>query len=75
MDDDTSKTPEDDLEFKNWREFRDLFASLSPSLDTDETIENNFKWESRYWEWRERVSNPYYKNLFGSKEPDDEEAT
>lgn len=64
----------EELEFNDWREFRDMFASLMPSMDVSETIENNFKWESRYWEWRERATNPYYKEFFESKEPGDETA-
>lgn len=59
-------------EFEDWRAFRDLFASLAPSLETDETIENNFKWESRFWEWRERASNPYYKTMFDEEGTEDE---
>lgn len=59
------------LEFSDWREFRDMFASLVPSMDVSETIENNFKWESRFWEWRERGTNPYYKTMFGEEGPEE----
>lgn len=61
-------------EFEDWRAFRDFFAALAPSLEVDETIENNFKWERRFWEWRERASNPYYKNMFADKQEADDEA-